>query len=108
MTRNILLVDPAGTIVAEARVERNADGYSGSVDLGRMPAAMRRTFEDYESLVNGQVFSRLDEVEGLIATLALSAILDDGLTFPVTELQIYPEGRAISFEVARVAAARDL
>ena len=55
-----------------------------------MPDALLRKFEEYERLVNGQMFALLDDAEEQIESLSLKVILESGEEIAIEDLQIYP------------------
>jgi hypothetical protein len=77
-TKAVKIIDECGKVVATAQVARRGDRFSGRIDLDLMPASLRQQFEEYEEIVNGQVFSLLDEVEDQIGALGLKVLLEDG------------------------------
>jgi hypothetical protein len=105
MTRSLQLLDSAGKVVALAHVEGDGPIYSGDVDLSPMPAGLRCLFEEFETLVNEQVFSRLDSIEDRIAAAGLSAAFEDGRAVPVAELQIFPDSGTITLGLAEASSA---
>jgi hypothetical protein len=71
-----------------------------------MPAGMRRTFEEYEEIVNGQIFSLLDEIGDKVQSLSLRIVFADGREARPDDLQIYPATGKVSFRAARSAVQR--
>lgn len=104
---NVKLIDANRNTVATARVTEAGGAFTGTVDLSAMPASLRQTFEDYEELVNDQVFSALDEIEEQINKWAIRVLLEGAAEAVVSDLQVYPSTRQISFKVARASAAHD-
>lgn len=107
MTRDtVTLIDADRNVVARADV-RFLDGfYSGSVDVNRMPEALRALFEEYEEIVNGQILSLLDRIEDRISAVPLVVVFDDGHESQAVDLQIFPGEGVISFKVPEPAALR--
>lgn len=99
-TGTIKLLGPAGGLLATGQVILEGDHFTGSIDLSLMPASMLRTFQEFEELVNGQVFSLLDDMEQRISDFAIKVVFDDGREAFVEDLQIYPSTRSTSFKVA--------
>jgi hypothetical protein len=97
--RTIRIIDPSRRILATARVAEEDGSFAGSIDVGSMPRDILRRFEAYEEIVEGQMFSLLDEIEDQISGLTLSAIFDDGQEFLVEDLQVYPSSGRVSFKV---------
>ena len=62
-----------------------------------MPDALLRRFEEYERLVNGQMFALLDDAEEQIESLSLKVILESGQEIAIEDLQIYPRSGRVSF-----------
>jgi hypothetical protein len=107
-TRTVKFLDKERKIVATAQVSEQEGRFSGSIDLSCMPENLRKTFETYEEIANGQIFSLLDEVEDEINALEFTAIFESGCKAVVSDLQIYPSSARVSFRTrapADVAAA---
>lgn len=101
----IQIVEPGGRLLATAVVETRADRLMGAADLSDMPANWRRHFEEYERIVNGQIFSVLDDIEDQIRGLRLRVEFDDA-TAEVEDLQLFPSTGRISFRVAKLLPKR--
>src|SRR6266480_3013858 len=101
----VAIFDAHGNFVAKGWVAKEGGRFRGTADLGAMPAEMRRTFEEFEEVVNGQMFSILDEIENKIAAFGLSIAFGEGPAISAENLQIYPSTGAASFELARKIAA---
>ena len=91
------LQDQAANRVAAVTVAPVGDRYEGTILLGSTPPDLRQLFEEYEELVEGQVLSRLDDVEGRIAALGLRIVFDEGTEAGVDDLQVYPSTGSVSF-----------
>jgi hypothetical protein len=103
IARTIKLLGPSGDLLATGQVVAEGDHFVGSIDLSPMPASMLRTFQEFDELVNGQVFSLLDDVEQRINDLAIKVVFDDGHESFLEDLQIYPSIGSTSFKtVSRV------
>jgi hypothetical protein len=98
---NIKMIDHCRNVVATARVAERDEYFSGLIDLSLTPANLRRKFEEYEEIVNGQMFSLLDEIEEQIGALPLKVVFEEGVEFSVTDLQIYPGRGRISFKILK-------
>lgn len=98
---SVRLIDKNGNLVATARVDDEGTYFGGTVDLSPMPAALRRKFEEFEDLVNGQVFNLADEVQDQIAAEGLTAVFETGAEAVPEDLQIFPTIGTVSFK-ARV------
>ena len=101
----VTILDSAGRVVAHAEVSEGAGLFTGQVDLRAMPAALRQTFAEYEAIVNGQMFSLLDAIEGQVASLRPRVVFAGGQESTIEDLQIYPTTRRLSFRVATTADA---
>jgi hypothetical protein len=101
----VKLLDQSRTPVATAQVTAEDGFFSGKVDLSSMPPALRQTFEEYEELVNGQMFSLLDEIEERIAAVPIVVVFEDSREARVTDLQIYPSTGLVSFRVTKPTPA---
>jgi hypothetical protein len=99
-SKAIRIIDEGGETVATAQVSERGVRLGGQIDLSSMPTRLRRKFEEYEEIVNGQMFSLLDEIEDQIRALRLKVAFEDGSEAPVEDLQIYPSTRRVSFRMA--------
>lgn len=97
--QTIKLLGPSGDVLATGEVIPEGDHFAGSIDLSPMPVSMLQTFQEFEELVNGQVFSLLDEMDQRINDLALKVVFEDGVEAFVEDLQIYPCTGLASFKV---------
>ncbi|MBO0700565.1 MAG: hypothetical protein J2P46_19365 [Zavarzinella sp.] len=91
------LKDQSSDQVASFAVVPVGDRYEGTITLARTPLDLRRLFDEYEELVEGQVFSRLNNIEERIAARRLRVVFDDGTESAVEDLQVYPSTGAVSF-----------
>ena len=98
--RTVRLVDPSGAVLATARVADEGGYYGGTIDLGETPAELRALFDEFEEVVNGQMFAFLDDVQARIAAHPLRAVFDDGCEVPVKDLQVFPGTGDVSFRPA--------
>lgn len=96
------LLDPAGNVVATARVTDEGVHYGGTIDLRGTPPSLRALFEEFEENVNGQMFTFVDEVEEKIGALRLKAVFDAGHEAYVKDLQVFPSTGGVSFKLAEV------
>jgi hypothetical protein len=103
---NVQLLDHSRRVVAVGRVTAEEGRYVGELDLRSMPPSLRRTFQDYEEIVNGQIFGLLDDIEERIEDLAIKVVFDDGREARVEDLQIYPSTGLASFKVASLTETR--
>lgn len=100
MSQAVRLLDRTGRLLATAVVSPTNDGYAGSARLADMPDTMRRAFDEYESLVNQQVFALLDQIEERIAAMDISAVFADREAAPVLDLQLFPGSLRVFFRLA--------
>ena len=97
----IEIVEPMQNVVATAEVEDKGDYYSGSVNLDKMPEALRLEFEEYELLINDGVFSLIDQIEEQIGIDSFTVVFEGDTRFYVDDLQIFPRAGTISFKVSK-------
>jgi hypothetical protein len=95
--QTVQLIDPKGNVVATANVTEKEGLFAGHVDLASMPPRLRRLFEEFEQIVNDQVFSVLDKTEDKISSLGLQAVFPGAQEVSIRDLQIFPSTNAISF-----------
>ena|SRR5438874_8426997 len=103
-TKHVKIIDPCRNVVATAQVAKQGDRLAGLIDLDLMPASLRQQFEEYEEIVNGQVFSLLDVIEEQIDTLGLRVVFGNGSEAAVEDLQIYPATGRVSFKIVKEPA----
>lgn len=96
------LLDRFGVTVGVVCVSEESGFCSGEVELDVMPEFMVSIFRRYEEIVNGQMFSFLDEIEAEIAQIGIRFAAgkegDEGAR-RVDDLQIYPSTGGISFRL---------
>jgi hypothetical protein len=102
------LIGPSGIVVATGEVALNEGQFRGHLDSSSMPAAVRTVFVEYETIVNQQMFSLIDEIEEKVSALSLKVVLLDAPETCVEDLQIYPSTGRVSFRVSRCAPAQSL
>lgn len=102
---NVKLIDSSRQVVAVAQLAVAENAYRGQIDLGRMPADLRTLFNEFEDVVNGQMFSLADEVEDKIASLGIRAVFDNGREYYVKNLQIFPCTGEVSLKLASEASS---
>jgi hypothetical protein len=103
--RTVKLIDQARNVIAVTHVADKGGRYEGTIDLTCAPPSLRTLFNEFEEIVNGQMFSFLDEIETKIASFSLKAVFDNnGAELSVKELQIYPSTGDVSFKLAEVPA----
>lgn len=96
--RPLYLIDPSAARVAALDVAPAGDHFEGSVALDATPAELRRLFEEYEEVVEGQVLSLVDDIEERVGALLLRAVFDNGSVAPVCDLQVFPSTNSVSFK----------
>jgi hypothetical protein len=101
---NIKMIDQCRNVVATARVAERDGYFAGLIDLSLAPANLRQKFEEYEEIVNSQMFSLLDEIEEQIGALPLKVVFEEGAEFFVADLQLYPGKGRISFKILKEPA----
>ena len=100
----LYLVDQSDGNVATLDVQFRDDHYEGSISLDATPTQLRQLFEQFEEVVEGQMFSLLDDIEEKIGTMTLRVRFDDGEEADVADLQVFPSTNAVSFKTCRLAA----
>jgi hypothetical protein len=71
--------------------------YEGTIGLDGMSPELRRLFERFEEIVEGQMFGLLDDIEARIATVPLRAAFEDGVEVEIADLQVFPSTGGVSF-----------
>ena len=97
----VTLIDQGRQVVAMAQVTEQDGRFVGRINLSPMPVQLRRLFEEYEEIVNTQMFSLLDEIEEQIETLHLKVVFEDGHEAALADVQIYPSTNKVSFQVLK-------
>ena len=101
-TRTVKLIDPSRKVVATAQVADEGAYYGGTIDLHDASPSLRALFEEFEEIVNGQMFAFLDDIQERIGTLPLKAVFDTGQEVYVKDLQVFPSTGDVSFKLAEV------
>jgi len=104
MTQHVRLVDRSRAVLAVAQVADEDGSFGGTIDLRSTPAELRALFEEFEEIVNGQMFVFLDEIQKKIGALPIRARFDDGSEADIHDLQVFPSTGDVSF---RLAGGRD-
>ena len=99
-TRAVKLIDPSRKVVATAQVADEGGYYGGTIDLRDTPPGLRALFEEFEEIVNGQMFAFLDDIQQRIGTLRLKALFDTRQEACVKDLQVFPSTGDVSFKLA--------
>jgi hypothetical protein len=100
--RNVSLIDRFGNIVATAQVADEGTYYGGTIDLRRTPASLCALFEEFEEIVNGQMFAFIDDIQERIGAYRIRAVFDTGQEVDVEDLQVFPGTGDVSFRLAEV------
>jgi len=103
-TQTVKLIDRGGNLVATAQVDDEGEHFGGTIDLQPAPDQLRALFNEFEEIVNGQMFSFLDEIQDKIDGLSLKAAFPDGRTLGLKDLQVFPRTGDVSFKLVTVAA----
>jgi hypothetical protein len=94
----VTFINAERQVIATAHVTEQDGRFTGRIELRHMPIALQRLFADYEEIVSAQMFSLLDAVEEQIATLRLTGVFEDGHEAVLTDVQIYPSTKKVSFQ----------
>jgi hypothetical protein len=105
-TRTVQLIDESRNVLARAEVTDEGEYYGGTIDLACTPPRVRLLFEEFEEIVNGQMFSFLDAIQERVGALAIKVVFDDGCEAQVKDLQVFPSAGEVSFKLAEVVAPR--
>jgi hypothetical protein len=101
--QRVTIIDQRRHVVATAQVSEQNGYFAGRIDLSPMPAILQRQFEEYEEIVNNQMFSLLDALEQKIGTILLKVVFADGHEAELADVQIYPSTKKVSFKVVKEA-----
>jgi hypothetical protein len=69
-----------------------------------MAVSLRQQFEEYEKIVNVHTFSLLDEIGETTDDLNLKVVFEDGQAAALSDVQICPSTKKVSFKVVKDAA----
>ena len=106
MSQRVTLIDKGQQVVATAQVVEQDGTFIGRIDLRLMPLPLQRLFEEYEEIVKTHMFSLLDAIEAQIETLHLKGVFEDGHEATLTDMQIYPSTKKVSFQVVKGVVSR--
>jgi hypothetical protein len=98
--QHVRLIDRSHAALADAQVTDEGGYLGGTIDLRSTPADLRALFEEFEEIVNGQMFVFLDEIQERIGALSIRAIFDDGSEVDIKDLQVFPSTGDVSFRLA--------
>lgn len=97
--QTVELLDRDWNVLAAAHVAWEGTHYGGTIDLTEMPEPYRALFQEFEEIVNDQVFGLLDDIDERIESLGISARLPDGSQAPIVRLQVWPQQGTVSFDL---------
>jgi len=103
-SRIVKLIDSFQRTFATAHIVDTGDHYEGTIDLEAAPPEVRALFAEFEEIVNGQMFSFLDEIQARIDALHVKAVFADGSEADVKDLQVFPATGDMSFKLAELPA----
>src|SRR4051794_11458455 len=98
MTGPIHLIDAMGAKVASLDIHHRGDSFGGTITLEATPSGLRQLFEQFEEVVEGQMFGLLDGIEEKIQAVGLRAVFATGAVAEVEDFQVYPSRNAVSFK----------
>ena len=101
ISQRVTLIDAGRQVVATAQMAEQGGHFVGQIDLGLMPVPLQQLFTEYEEIVSTHIFSLLDAIEEKIKTLHLKAMFEDGHEAVLTDVQIYPSTKKVSFQVVQ-------
>ena len=100
------LLDNSSAKVADLEVTRAGDHFNGTIRLDAAPPHLKRLFEAFEEMVEGQVYTAADEIEDELAKAELRVEFADGTEAAVEDLQVFPTTGRVSFKVRQLSPAR--
>ena len=106
ISQRVTLIDQGQQVVAKTQVAEQDGTFVGQIDLHLMPVPLQRLFEAYEEIITTHMFSLLDAVEEQIETLHLKGVFEDGHEATLTDVQIYPSTKKVSFQVVQGVVLR--
>jgi hypothetical protein len=92
------LLDQDNNRVALPNVTHTGAHYEGTISLEQTPPQLKQLFEEYEEVIEGQMFSLLDRIEEKVGGIPFKVSFDDGTVACVDDLQIFPSTGAVSFK----------
>ena len=105
-SQRVTLIDQRQQVIATAQVAEQDGTFIGRIDLRLMSVPLRRLFEEYEEIVTTHMFSLLDAIEEQIETFHLKGVFEDGHEATLTNVQIYPSTKKVSFQVVKDVVSR--
>jgi hypothetical protein len=95
--RPVYLIDASAAELGALDVLLVGDHFEGTIVLGRLPDDLRTLFVEFEEVVEGQLFSLLDQVEMRIRDAGLRFRWENGATTQAEDLQVFPSTGAMMF-----------
>jgi hypothetical protein len=95
--QHLYLAEELGTRLCSVLVQHVGDQFEGTFDVSMLPTEFRALLAEFEEIVEGQMFSLLDDIEGRIRLARLQIASEDGTRTPISNLQAFPSTGAISF-----------
>ncbi len=99
----ISIIDQNANRVAPVDVVLCGDHYEGHISLASTPPHLKQLFEQFEEVVEGQMFSLLDGVIEKIEHARLRVVYEDGTEEEVSDLQVYPSRNHVTFKIRQPA-----
>lgn len=100
----VRLIDRSSAKIADLDVALTGDRYSGTICLEETPPQLQRLFEQFEEMVEGQMFGLADEIEAEIEAIGPSVVFANGLASVIEDLQVYPSTKRVSFKIRQAAS----
>ena len=104
--RPLHLMDQNSARVAALEVQLRDDHFEGTISLDTLPPQLRHLFEEFEEIVEGQMFGLLDDIEERIGAVSLRAVFENGAVADVIDLQVFPSTKAVSFKTRQPTPVR--
>src|SRR6266404_2588019 len=101
----LYLVDPSSARIAGLNVMRIGDLCTGTIDLEETPPQLKRLFQEFEEMVEGQVFNLADEIEDMIGMTPLMVVFANNTEAQIEDLQVYPSTKRVSFKIRQTTTA---
>jgi hypothetical protein len=106
ISQRVTLIAQGQQVVGTAQVAEQDGTFIGRIDLRLTPMPLQRLFEEYEEIVKTHMFSLLDAIEEQIETFHLQGVFEDGHEATLTNVQIYPSTKKVSFQVVKGVVSR--
>ena len=105
-SQRVTLIAQGQQVVGTAQVAEQDGTFIGRIDLRLMPIPLQHLFEEYEEIVKTHMLSLLDAIEEQIEAFHLKGVFEDGHEATLTNVQIYPSTKKVSFQVVKSAISR--